>query len=183
MRVMACLILGFALGGCGAAGAVSAMRLTSPTIGADARIPEVQSNYGANRSPPLAWTPVTGARTYAIILDDPDASDPRPFVHWLVWNIPGNVTALPQGLPPAARVADPPGAVQGRNDRDEIGYFGPRPPSGVHHYHFRVFALDATLWVAPGADRAALSAAMNGHVLAAGELVATFPAPGAVQAP
>jgi len=179
MRVMACLMLVFALMGPAPARAMGAMRLTSPAIGTDARIPQAQSNYGANRSPPLAWTPVAGARSYAIILDDPDASDPQPFLHWLIWNIPGNVTALPQGLPAVARLADPPGAIQGRNGRDEIGYFGPRPPSGVHHYHFHIFALDAPLWVAPGADRAALSAAMNGHVLAAGELVATFPAPGA----
>ena len=155
------------------------MRLTSSAIGPDARIPRAQSNFGDNRSPPLAWTPVAAARSYAIILDDPDASDPQPFVHWLIWNIAGGVTALPPGLPAAARLGDPPGAVQGRNGRGEIGYFGPRPPSGVHHYHFHIFALDTLLWVAPGADRAALSAAMNGHVLAVGELVATFPAPGA----
>ena len=179
MRVMACLILGFALAGVCQARAMSPLRLTSPAIGTDARIPEALSSYGANRSPPLAWTLLAGARSYAIVLDDPDAPGDRPFVHWLIWNIPGSVTALPQGLPTTARLADPPGAAQGRNGNDGIGYFGPHPPSGVHHYHFHIFALDAPLNLAPGASRGALSAAMNGHVLGAGELVATFAAPGA----
>jgi len=179
MRVTACLILVFALAGLGQARAMSVVRLTSPAIGSDARLPETLSSYGANRSPPLAWTPVAGARSYAVVLDDPDAPGARPFVHWLIWNIPGGVTALPQGLSTAARLADPPGATQGRNDNDGIGYFGPHPPSGVHHYHFHVFALDTPLSLAPGAGRGALSAAMNGHLLGVGELVATFAAPGA----
>jgi Raf kinase inhibitor-like YbhB/YbcL family protein len=179
MRVMACLVFAFTLPGLAEAHALGVMRLTSPAIGADGRIPQALSSYGADRSPPLAWTPVAGARSYAIILDDPDASDPRPFVHWLIWNIPGTVSTLPEGLPTSARLADPPGALQGRNENDGIGYFGPRPPSGVHHYHFHVFALDEPLSLGPGASRDALSSAMNGHVLGAGELVATFAAPGA----
>jgi Raf kinase inhibitor-like YbhB/YbcL family protein len=178
MRVLTCLAVGLVIGA-GVARASGALRVTSPVIGADGRIPEAQSSYGANRSPPLAWTAIAAARSYAIILDDPDAPGSPPFVHWLIWNIPGAVTALPAGLPMASRLAEPAGAAQGRNDADAVGYFGPRPPSGVHHYHFKVFALDALLSVAPGADRGALSAAMNGHVVAVGELVATFAAPGA----
>jgi Raf kinase inhibitor-like YbhB/YbcL family protein len=177
MRILASLALSLVLFGPGAARAASPMRLTSPVIGADGRIPQAHSNYGANRSPPLAWTPVAGARGYAIILDDPDAPGARPFVHWLIWNIPGNVAAQPAGLPAASRLASPPGAVQGRNDADGIGYFGPRPPSGLHHYRFHLFALDAQLTLAPGSDRGALSAAMNGHVLGAGDLIGTFSAP------
>jgi Raf kinase inhibitor-like YbhB/YbcL family protein len=178
MRVIVCLTLALALAGSGEARALTAMRLTSPAIGPDGRIPEAQSSYGANRSPPLVWTPVAGARSYAVILDDPDASDPRPFVHWLIWNIPADVAALPQDLPTTPRLAEPPGAVQGRNEHDGIGYWGPHPPSGVHHYHFRIFALNAPLSLAPGARRDTLSGAMNGHVLGVGELVATFAAPG-----
>ena len=179
MRVIVCLTLALTLAGLGEARAMSAMRLTSPALGAGARIPTDMSSYGANRSPPLGWAPVTGARSYAIILDDPDASDPLPFVHWLIWNIPADISALPEGLPRAARLADPPGAAQWRNDHDGVGYYGPHPPSGVHHYHFHVFALDASLRLAPGAGRGALSAAMNGHLLGTGELVATFAAPAA----
>ncbi len=179
MRLIACLTLAAVLAGAGETLAMSAMRLMSPAIGADGRIAQAQSSYGANRSPPLTWTPVPAARSYAIILDDPDASDPRPFVHWLIWNIPAGLTALPQGMPPNVRLADPPGALQGRNDNDAAGYYGPHPPSGVHHYRFRVFALNAPLSLAPGARRDALSQAMNGHVLGVGELVATFAAPAA----
>jgi Raf kinase inhibitor-like YbhB/YbcL family protein len=178
MRVIVCSILALFLAGYGEARAMSAMRLTSPAIGPDGRIPEAQSRYGANRSPPLVWTPVAGARSYAIILDDPDASDPRPFVHWLIWNIPAGLASLPQGLPATPRLTEPPGAAQGRNELGGVGYYGPHPPSGVHHYHVRVFALNAVLSLPPGADRDTLSGAMNGHVLGTGELVATFAAPG-----
>jgi Raf kinase inhibitor-like YbhB/YbcL family protein len=178
MRVMACVTAAVATLGLGEARAMSAIRLTSPAIGADARIPETMSRYGANRSPPLAWTPVAAARSYAIILDDPDASDPRPFVHWLIWNIPGGVSALPEALPTEARLAQPPGAVQGTNGAESVGYYGPHPPSGLHHYQFHIFALDTRLGLAPGANREALAGAMNNHVLGVGEMVATFPAPG-----
>jgi Raf kinase inhibitor-like YbhB/YbcL family protein len=170
MRVPACLVACLTLAALDTAQAAATVRITSGAIGSDGRIANAQSNYGANISPPLVWSPIAGARSYAIVLEDPDAGGPRPFVHWLVWNIPGTVTALAAG-----QVA--PGAVQGRNDHDTIGYFGPRPPSGVHHYHLHIFALNAPLALAPGADRWALSAAMNDHVMAVGELVGTFAAP------
>jgi Raf kinase inhibitor-like YbhB/YbcL family protein len=170
MRVLVCLVACLTLAGLGAAQAAATVRITSPAIGADGRIAKAQSNYGANISPPLAWAPIPGAMSYAIVLDDPDAPGPRAFVHWLVWNIPATVTSLAAG-------EIPPGAVEGRNDNDTVGYFGPRPPSGVHHYHLRVFALNAPLGLPAGADRQALSAAMRDHVMAVGELVGTFAAP------
>ena len=182
VRLWACLAIAWvssaSLQMANAATMPTTIRLTSPVIAAEGRIPLAQSNYGANRSPPLTWTAVAGARSYVVILDDPDAPGPRPFVHWLIWNIPGAATSLPGGLPGAGRLADPPGAVQGRNDADEIGYFGPRPPSGVHHYRFRILALDTLLAAPPGSDRGTLSGAMSGHVLAAGGFSATYPAPG-----
>jgi Raf kinase inhibitor-like YbhB/YbcL family protein len=94
----------------------------------------------------------------------------RPFVHWVAWNIPGDITDLPAGL------REQQGLVQGKTSRGSVGYFGPRPPAGdpPHHYHFQVFALDAELDVPPGSDRDQLLRAMCGHVLAAGELVGTF---------
>jgi Raf kinase inhibitor-like YbhB/YbcL family protein len=155
------------------------MRLTSGAIATDGRIAARQSAYGENLSPPLAWTSVAGAKTYAIVLEDPDAPGARPFVHWLVWNIPGAVTSLPQGLPTDATLRTPAGAAQGVNDAGKTGYFGPRPPSGVHHYRFKIFALDRALTLAAGANRDALGRAMNGHVLGMGELTGTFAAPGA----
>ena len=182
VRVLACLTLVWtsaaSLTLANAATTSAPIRLTSPVIAADGRIPLAQSNYGANHSPALTWTTVAGARSYAVILDDPDAPGPRPFVHWLIWNIPGAATSLSGGLPGVGRLAQPPGAVQGRNDAAEIGYFGPRPPSGVHHYRFRILALDTLIGAPPGSDRAALSAAMSGHELAAGGFDATYPAPG-----
>jgi Raf kinase inhibitor-like YbhB/YbcL family protein len=176
MRGALVLVLTVCLIGCGRAqSAVAEMRLTSSAIAADGRIDERQSAYGENLSPPLAWTRVAGAKAYAIILEDPDAPGARPFVHWLIWNIPGDITALPQGLPTSATVQS--SAAQGTNDAGKTGYFGPRPPGGVHHYRFSVFALDERLALAAGADRGALGRAMNGHVLGMGELTATFAAP------
>jgi Raf kinase inhibitor-like YbhB/YbcL family protein len=150
-----------------------AVRLTSPDDqGALARR---HSSYGANVSPPLAWTEAAGARAYALVLEDPDAHGPRPFVHWLIWNLPR--TSLPEGVPSGGSPGRPQGAVQGASSAGQTGYYGPHPPSGTHHYHFEVFALDAPLALAPGADIAAFEKAAAGHVLARGETVATFAAP------
>jgi Raf kinase inhibitor-like YbhB/YbcL family protein len=118
----------------------------------------------------VRWTPASGAKSYAVTMRDPDAPSPRPFVHWLIWNLPDSVRALAGGEVPA-------GASQGRNGTGGIGYFGPRPPSGVHHYHLAVFALDTRLTLVAGADYEALTNAMKGHVIASGEVVATFAAP------
>ncbi|HKT53169.1 MAG TPA: YbhB/YbcL family Raf kinase inhibitor-like protein [Caulobacteraceae bacterium] len=153
--------------------------MVSDALGADGSMDLRHTAYGDNLSPPLRWTPVEGARAYAIVLEDPDAPKATPFVHWLIWNIPSTEISLPEGLPTRAKLSDPPGAAQGRNDDGGTGYFGPRPPagSGVHHYHFQIFALDGPLALAPGANLPDLTAALQGHVLADGELVGTFEAP------
>jgi Raf kinase inhibitor-like YbhB/YbcL family protein len=153
------------------------MTVSSGALAADGRIATRNSAYGANLSPPLSWTAVAGAESYATVLEDPDAATPRPWAHWLIWNIPAAVTALSEGVPQGPRPARPPGAVQGRTDAGSVGYFGPRPPSGTHHYHFQVFALDRPLVLAAGADRGALLDAMRGHVLTSGDLVGVFSAP------
>lgn len=149
----------------------------SPDLAADAPIPAAHTAYGDNRSPALQWSTVADARSYVLLVEDPDAPTPRPFVHWLAWNIPGNVHALPGHF--TARTSAVPGLRQGRNDRGDSGWFGPRPPAGdpPHHYHFQVFALDRMLALPDGATRDALLAAIAGHVLARGELVATSQAP------
>ena len=180
MRIALVTVLALFLAGCGRAqSAAAGMKLTSGAIAADGRIDARQSGYGQNLSPPLAWSSVAGAKAYAIILEDPDAPGARPFVHWLIWNIPGSVTALPEGLPTNSTLQNPAAAIQGANDAAGTGYSGPHPPSGVHHYHFRIFALDERLGLAPGAGHDALTHAMNGHVLAIGDLSGTFAAPGA----
>ena len=177
MRIALALIVALCLAGCGRAQNAAVMRLTSTAVGADGAIAARQSAYGQNLSPPLAWTRVAGAKSYAVILEDPDAPGAHPFVHWLIWNIPGDATSLPEGLPTSVRLQTPSGATQGANEADGTGYFGPKPPSGVHHYRFQIFALESALALAPGAGRGALSTAMNGHVIAQGELAGTFAAP------
>jgi Raf kinase inhibitor-like YbhB/YbcL family protein len=156
--------------------AAATLTVTSNTIGAQAPIPVKHSEYADGVSPQLSWTAVSGAKSYAIIMEDPDARPVTPFVHWLAWNIPANVTHFPEGLQEQLRLTEPEGVLQGATTRGSPGYFGPRPPvmDPPHHYHFQVFALDTVLQVPPGADRDTLLAAMRGHVLAKGELVGTF---------
>jgi Raf kinase inhibitor-like YbhB/YbcL family protein len=152
------------------------MTVSSPAFAANAVIPKQYSEYADGISPPLHWAAVPHARSYVVIMDDPDAKPVTPFIHWLAWNIPANLTRLPEGLQEQARVTAPDGVLQGRGTRGSPGYFGPRPPVGdpPHHYHFQLFALDTLLEVPPFADRAVLLAAMNNHVIAKGEVVGLF---------
>ena len=152
------------------------LEVSSPSFAHDARIPNKHSEYFDGVSPALQWTQIPDAQSYLIILEDPDASPLKPYVHWLAWNIPGTLTGLPEGLQEQLRLTDPEGLLQGRTTRGSIGYLGPRPPVGdpPHHYHFQVFALDRMLEVAPGADREQLLQAATGHVLAQGELIGSF---------
>jgi Raf kinase inhibitor-like YbhB/YbcL family protein len=138
-----------------------------------------QSAYADNLSPALSWATTPGARAYAVIIEDPDSRGGAPFVHWLIWNIPGEAVGLPEGVPEQKSAAMPAGAVQGTSDAQTIGYFGPHPPSGtgVHHYHIELFALDAPLALKPASHLPDLEKAMRGHVLAKGQLVATYEAP------
>jgi Raf kinase inhibitor-like YbhB/YbcL family protein len=113
-----------------------------------------------------------------VICDDPDAPTNEPWVHWLIWNIPPKRHGLPEGLPRHDELTGTVTARQGANSfaSDNVGYRGPAPPPGhgTHHYHFKVYALDTTLDLPAGSDRDRLMAAMEGHVLADGELVATY---------
>ncbi len=159
--------------------ATAGLRVTSPQIDADAPIPERHTAYGENRAPALRWKPVGGARSYAVLVEDPDAPAAEPFVHWLVWNIPADMHELPEDIRAETEPRAPAGIRQGRNDRGGIGWFGPRPPAGdaPHHYHFQVLALDAPLDLPDGATRDELLRTIDGRVLAKGELVATSQAP------
>ena len=133
---------------------------------------------GDNASPALSWEGAPeGTQSFVVISEDPDAKEPKPFVHWLAYDIPAGVTALREGLPTEASLPDPQGLKQGANSMGSTGYTGPKPPvpDGPHHYHFQVFALDVpSLDLPPAADRAAVLAAMQGHVLAAGDITGTF---------
>jgi Raf kinase inhibitor-like YbhB/YbcL family protein len=111
-----------------------------------------------------------------VLLEDPDAESPKPYVHWVLYNLPAETRELPEAIPKPGRLKDYSGALQGLNSRGTLGYFGPRPPQGdpPHRYHFEVFALDAPLGFNPGVNRQAVLNAMGGHVLAKGELVGTY---------
>jgi Raf kinase inhibitor-like YbhB/YbcL family protein len=157
--------------------AVNAMTitLTSPAFEAGGRIPAKYSCEGEDISPPLAFDGVpANAKSLALILDDPDAPDPkapkRVWVHWVVFNIPADSKGLAEN---ASAGGLPPGAVQGLNDRNTTAYHGPCPPIGRHRYFHKLYALDTMLPAKP-LDKQALEAAMQGHVLAKAELVGTF---------
>jgi Raf kinase inhibitor-like YbhB/YbcL family protein len=143
----------------------------------DEAIPARYTGDGEDISPPLRWSGLPpGTREVALICDDPDAPRAEPWVHWVLYGLSPEVLALPEDLPRKESLGFPAGARQGRNDFGSTGYGGPAPPPGhgVHHYHFRVYALDAPADVAPGATKAELLAAMDGHVLDVGELVGTY---------
>ena len=157
-----------------AARASAPIEVSSPAFKAGDAIPAHYSNYGDNVSPPLSWSlGPPGTAAYALIVEDPDAPGPDPFVHWLAYNIPPTVQSLKADISPR----DGGAMLQGKNSTGSTGWFGPRPPQGpAHHYHFEVFALDAALDPAAGIRKTRLVGAMQGHVLAKGELVATYKA-------
>ncbi|HET6798631.1 MAG TPA: YbhB/YbcL family Raf kinase inhibitor-like protein [Gemmatimonadales bacterium] len=149
------------------------MRLTSAAFEHGAGIPPIHTCDGDNTSPPLAWSGAPGpARSYALVCDDPDA--PRgTFVHWLLYNIPGDAVELQPSVP--AQPELPSGARQGRNSGGKAAYMGPCPPPGnPHRYFFRLFALDISLNLPPGATKEQLEQAMDQHILAQGTLMGRY---------
>jgi Raf kinase inhibitor-like YbhB/YbcL family protein len=155
----------------------STIQVKSEAFSHNGTIPSAHSAYGENRSPVLSWSGAPGGtKSFVLMMEDPDALSPKPFVHWLVANLPANVTSLPASLPPGDKIDTVVGAKQGAANTSAIGYFGPRPPAGdpPHHYHFQVFALDTTLKLDTGFNRHTLLKAMQGHVLAKGEIIGTF---------
>jgi Raf kinase inhibitor-like YbhB/YbcL family protein len=157
-----------------------AIVVTSSSAASTGPLPLVHSDYGEKISPALQWTGVpAAARSLAVVMEDPDAQEPKPFVHWLLYNLPASVTSLPEALPGLPRLPELEGALQGRNSKGTIGYYGPRPrkTDPAHRYHFQIFAVSEMLSLYPSASREALLGALGGRVIAAGELVVTFQAP------
>jgi len=156
--------------------------VTSPTLKEGETIPRQYTPDGRNDSPPLAWSGVpAAAKELAVVCEDPDAGNPPPFVHWVVYKIPASAKGLPEALPldSATKMpADLAGTVQGSNGFRRTLYRGPAPPAGKpHHYHFVVYALDAPIATKPGQvplTRAELLEAIKGHVIGQGELVALY---------
>ena len=152
--------------------------VTSPTLRENEPIGREYTADGHNVSPPLTWSGVPdAAKSIAVVCEDPDAGNPPPFVHWVIYNIPATASGLPENVPFEPNAAMPSaiaGAVQGLSGFRRPIYRGPAPPPGkVHHYHFVVYALDVTD-LQSGLTRAELLDAMKGHVLGQGELVATY---------
>ncbi len=149
------------------------LTLTSPAFAPGGTIATGNACSGNDQSPPLAWSNAPQAtKSFALIVKDPDAPG-GTFIHWVAYNIPAQTNSLPAGVPQTAEIAG--GGKNGINGFDHIGYNGPCPPPGeMHHYHFRLLALDSTLTPGDKADAAAIESAMKGHVIATAELVGTF---------
>lgn len=143
------------------------LELTSNAFVNGQSIPAKYACTGKNISPTLAWNePPAGTQSFALIMDDPDAPA-GTWVHWALFNIQANTRSLQENLDT--------GAISvGKNSWGDLGYGGPCPPSGTHRYFFKLYALDSTLSLSPGATKEQLLKAMEGHILAQAELMGTF---------
>jgi len=151
----------------------STLELTSTAFGRREEIPEDHSCDGDDISPPLSWSgPPDGTQSLALIMDDPDAPM-GTWVHWVLYNVPPDRRSLPEGVPADEQLSG--GGFHGKNSWQRHGYGGPCPPSGSsHRYVFTLYALDAELDLEAGATKGKLLGAMDGHVLAQGELIGTY---------
>jgi Raf kinase inhibitor-like YbhB/YbcL family protein len=149
-----------------------AFSLSSPAFGHEKEIPARFTCEGQDVSPELRWSaPPAGTKSFALVVDDPDAPDPakpkRTWVHWVLVDIAAGTSAIPEGSPPtAARV--------GKNDWNKTAWGGPCPPIGRHRYFFKLYALDRTLPDLAHPTKVELEAAMKGHVLAQATLIGTY---------
>ena len=152
------------------------MQITSPSFKNQKSIPRKFSCDGADISPQLDWSGVPeGTRSFALIVDDPDAPDPAnpkmTWVHWVLYNIPATARSLPEGVKDSDL---PEGTLQGLNDWKKTGYGGPCPPIGKHRYFHKLYALDTVLTDLGRPTKAKLEKAMEGHILAKAELVGFY---------
>lgn len=152
------------------------LTLTTTAFEPGGEIPERHTCEGRDVSPSLAWSGLPAAtQSLAFIMDDPDAPDParpkRTYVHWVLYNIPPSATGLSEGISPARL---PEGTLEGTNDWKRTGYGGPCPPIGRHRYYHKLYALDTVLPDLQHPTKAALEAAMAGHVLEKAEVMGTY---------
>jgi Raf kinase inhibitor-like YbhB/YbcL family protein len=182
-RIRPPLVVGLALlalslpnEGLGTGGDPMAFSLTSPAFEHQSQIPTLYTCEGDDVSPPLAWSGApAGTRTLVLIVDDPDAPDPKApkltWVHWVLYNLPADSTGLPEAV---AERALPKGTRVGRNDWKREDYGGPCPPIGRHRYFHKLYALDTKLPERAGLTKAEVEKAMQGHVLGQTELVGVY---------
>ena len=154
-------------------GAPMNIQITSPAFAGGQSIPTKFTCDGEDASPALAWTNApANAKSFALIADDPDAPV-GTWVHWVVYDLPAGTASLPENVAKSQYI--PGNAKQGLNDFHRLGYGGPCPPPGKpHRYFFKLYALDAMTDLKPGATKKDLLKAMEGHVLAQGQLVGTY---------
>jgi Raf kinase inhibitor-like YbhB/YbcL family protein len=147
--------------------------LTSAAFADGQPIPVKYTGQALDVSPPLAWAnPPGGTKSFALIVDDPDAPV-GTWVHWVIYDLPPSATALSEDQRRAPQFEN--GAKQGVNDFKKSGYGGPAPPPGkAHRYYFKLYALDTMTGLEPGATKKELLKAMDGHVLGQGQLVGTY---------
>jgi len=150
--------------------------LSSPSFGPGNAIPVRHTCEGRDLSPTLEWSGVPpGTESLALIVDDPDAPDPKAprmtWVHWVLYNIPATVTSLGEGVEPGDL---PEGTLEGVNDWKRTGYGGPCPPIGRHRYFHKLYALDTTLDDLGNPTKEDLLQAAEGHILGRAELMGTY---------
>ena len=153
-----------------------ALAITSSAFTHEGPIPKPYTCQGKDISPALAWSGApAGTKSFALVVDDPDAPDPKApkmtWVHWVLYNIPADARGLAEAIAPAAL---PAGTREGKNDWKRTGYGGPCPPIGRHRYYHKLYALDAVLPDLRHPTKAQLEQAMKGHVLAKAELIGTY---------
>ena len=153
-----------------------AFSLRSTSFEHEGTIPAKHTCQCDETTPALAWSGApAGTKSFALIVDDPDAPDPRAprttWVHWVLYNLPATASALAEGTTAATL---PPGALEGVNDFGHTGYGGPCPPIGRHRYFHKLYALDAVLADLHKPKKADLEKAMKGHVLGEAQLVGTY---------
>jgi Raf kinase inhibitor-like YbhB/YbcL family protein len=149
------------------------MQLTSTAFQAGAEIPSAFTSDGDDVSPDLSWKDAPKeTKSFALIVHDPDAPRTGGFTHWVLYNISPKTGHIQENVPVEEQIAGV--GTQGKNDAGKLGYMGPAPPSGVHRYFFRLFALDTAPDLKPRATHKDISAAMKGHILAQAELMGTY---------
>jgi len=149
-----------------------ALSLSSSSFENGAMIPSKYTCDGEDISPPLKWESAPeGTKCFALISDDPDAPA-GTWVHWVIYNIPAETNELKENYPKDAELPD--GTKQGTSDFGRIGYGGPCPPSGVHRYYFKLYALDIVLDLASGASKADLLKAMENHIIEETQLMGKY---------
>ncbi|MEX1198342.1 MAG: YbhB/YbcL family Raf kinase inhibitor-like protein [Pseudohongiellaceae bacterium] len=156
------------------------VEVTSSAFDNHGTVPLMHTAYGDNVSPQIVWGELPeGTEQLALVMDDPIAPTPEPFVHWVVYNIPVTADELPEGMSRDEQVSEPEelaGTINGVNGVGGTGYFGPRPPADgeLHAYHFWVYALDTALDLESGLGKTELLAEIEDHVIGAGMLMGHY---------